>query len=229
MELIAVTAGGISVYTYGLINLAAILAGLLAACGNFRLHGQDWKRLEDLLLWGLPLSLLAGRLAYVLCHWNEFSSAPLTTLCFWHGGISYYGVIPALFFTVFAYCQIHGFNPWRWMDLLIPAFLLATAVQDLSLSSLQTGAGTSSLGGVAAGSAWMEYIEFQFRPLNVQEMGHFHSVMLRGAQAEALVFLLISFISFWQSRHRTPWKDGSVALLGIGLVVFIRFCCGLLV
>ena len=116
MELIAVTAGGISVYTYGLINLAAILAGLLAACGNFRLHGQDWKRLEDLLLWGLPLSLLAGRLTYVLCHWNEFSSAPLTTLCFWHGGISYYGVIPALFFTVFAYCQIHGFNPWRWMD-----------------------------------------------------------------------------------------------------------------
>lgn len=220
MELIAVTVGGISLYTYGLITLGAILLGLLAACGNFRLHGEDVWRMEDLLIWSLPLSLVIGRLLYVVSNWNEFRFAPHTAFYLWHGGISCYAVIPVVFFTVYAYCQIHGFNAWRWMDLLLPAVLLAISLHDLG-ASLQMG-GTMSSSPIGLSDSDASYIDFRFHPFDVQGAGDFHTVLLHRAGLEGLAFLLIAALTLWQ-RRRLPWKNGSIALLGIGLFFLIRF------
>ena len=141
MGLIAVTVGGIPVYAYGLVLLAAALLGLLAAWVNVRAHGGESWRLEELLLYGMPIFLVGGRLAYVFCHWGEFSAAPFSVFCPWPGGISFCGGMLAFFFVVFAYSQIHGLNGWQWMDVLVPAILLAAAVHEAGSVALHWNAG----------------------------------------------------------------------------------------
>ena len=226
MGLIAVTLGGIPVYAYGLVVLSAVLPGLLVAWGNVRLHGEEFWRVEDMFLWGVPLSLLGGRIAYVFCHWGEFGAAPLSVFCIWQGGLSFYGGMLTFFFVVFAYSQIHGLDGWRWMDLLTPAFLLAVAVHGIGMFALQMNVGTPSSADPFGNRLLTEYVAFYFRPLDFQEEEYQRPIALFQAGLQFAVFLAVCFLAFWQRERRFPWPNGCVALLGVGLVALIRFACG---
>ncbi|MBQ7477732.1 MAG: prolipoprotein diacylglyceryl transferase [Selenomonadaceae bacterium] len=224
MGLVAVTLGGVPLYVYGLVVSGAVLLGILAAWVNVRTYGEEFWRVEELLLWGLPLSLAGGRLAYVFRHWGEFSTAPLSVFCIWQGGFSFLGAGLVGFFVVFAYSQIHGFDGWQWMDILMPAFLLAAAASDLgSLFLLGTGEALST--NLPEGHFMMEYVGFQFFSLGFREAEYLGKAALYQAGLQFLVFLAVVIIGVWQRQRRLPWAHGCVALLGMGLMAVIQFGC----
>lgn len=222
MEFFAFEAGGIFIYAYGLVLLAAVLSGLVAAWGNTRLQEEEFFRVEELLLWGLPLSIAGGRMVYVLTHWSEYSTSPLSVFCIWQGGISVYGGLAVFFFVLFAYSQIHGFDTWRWLDILAPALVLATAVYEMGILVLQWH-GISQLEGVLRDQPLAEYIDFYFHPMGT--VGPF-SVALVRTVLQFAVFCVVSMTVLSQRQRQFPWQPGCIALLGIGLAAFTRLLCG---
>ncbi len=222
MEFFALEVGGIFLYAYGLILLAAALSGIFAAWGNARLQGEEFYRVEEMLLWGLPLSIVGGRAVYVLFHWSEYGMAPLSVLCIWQGGISPWGGLAVFFFTLSAYSQIHGFDVWRWLDILAPSLLLVAAVYEMGILALQWH-GIPQLEGVMREQPLAEYVEFYFQPMWAGEPP---SAAVTRVALQFAVFLSVSLTVLWQRQRRAPWQHGCIALLGIGSLALVRVLCG---
>jgi len=227
MELVAVSAGGISIYAYGMVMLVAVSLGLLVALGNVRMHGWEPWRVEDMLLWGLPLAFLGGRMAYAAQHWLEFSASPISLFCFWQGGLSLYGSVLAFLFVVLAYSEIHGFDAWRWLDFFMPAIALVACVHGLGLYSLQfAGVLTLPVWEGFHGEFLGEWIGAVCRPLGLRDEEYFSLPAMVHACMQMLIFLGLEFAGIVQRQRRVPWASGCIFLLGACMMAIARLGCG---
>ena len=133
MGLIAWEGFGIPIYTYGLVVFAAVVLGAACAWVTLRLRGERTAPLLDLLVYGLPVALVFARLGFVLHNASQYSSQISEIFCVWHGGLSFYGGMLGFFLTVLGYSLVHGVSAWHWLDLLVPAFILAIVVYELGI------------------------------------------------------------------------------------------------
>lgn len=226
MGLVVGTVFGLPVYTYGLVVLAAVLLGAGVAWGNVRLHHEPTGPLLDLLLWGLPLALVCGRLGFVLHHLDRYTSHLLDVFCVTQGGLSFYGGMLGFFLAVCAYSLIHGVSAWHWLDLLVPALLIALAVHELGIFGMQLTMGSPFPADMPNDHTLAEYIEYRYRPMGFENMLYFFPVALYQAGLQLALFLVIALVAFVDGRLLHRLQPGCLFLLGLGGAATIRLGCG---
>lgn len=226
MGLIAGNVFGVPVYTYGLIVLTAVVLGAGVAWVNVRLHGERTGPLLDILLWGLPLALVFGRLGFVLHHFDRYASHLLDVLCVWQGGLSFYGGMLGFLLAIVAYSLIHGVSAWHWLDLLVPAFLIALAVHRLGIFGMQLTMGSPFPPDLPNDHTLAEYIEYRYRPLGFEDMLYFRPIALYQAGMQFAVFLVVVAAGWLDSHFLHRLKPGCLFLLGLGLAAAVRLGCG---
>ena len=224
--MIATVIGGVPVYTYGLLLLAAILVGTAAAWVNTRLHGESFAPVVDMLLWGIPLAAVCGHAGYVLSHFSEYSGDLLGVICLWQGGVSFYGSIFGGLLAVFGVCRVHGLDTWYWLDLLVPAFVLMIAAYEFGMFNLQQTLGMPLPRAVPNDHAIMEYVEYDYRPDGFKDNLYFQPIALYQSGMQFAVFVLMVLLTAVQALIHRPRQAGCLFLLGASLIAFVRCACG---
>ena len=226
MGLIAFSLGGVPVYSYGLIVLGAILLGSIAAWLNIRLHHENFSPVPDMLLWGLPLAIILGRLGFVLHHFERYTTHLWSILTIWQGGFSLYGAIAGFLVAVIGVCRVQGRDTWQWLDMLIPSWVLALVVIELGIFALQLNMGLPLSADMPNDHSLAEYVEYRYRPLGYGDNYYYQPIALYQAGLQLVVFLLLGLLTLVQLRWHRPRTAGCLFLFGTACIALIRFGCG---
>lgn len=227
MGLIVFSIGGIPVYLYGGIVMLAILAGILAAWINVRLHGEDFAPMVDVLLAGLPAGLIMARLGYVLGHWPSYAEHWSDIPCFWQGGLSLYGGMAGFLLVLWVYSRYFDMDIWYWLDLLVPALILCLAIDQVGRFASQMTVGMPLPHDLPNDHTLAEYIEYRYRPSGFENYEYFRPVALYQAFLQLVVFVFAILLTFWQSQ-RHFLVSGGIFLLSVVLLALVRCGCGFL-
>ncbi len=225
MGLIAFSLGSVPIYLYGLVVVLAVLLGMLTAWVSLRLRGESFAPVVDLMLWGLPVGFVFARMGYVVSHWGLYEGHWQEVFCLWQGGISFYGGAIGFLLVLFVYCNLQGLDVWYWLDVLIPAFLVGIAVNELGNFATQMTVGMPFPPNIPNDHTLAEYIEFRYRPSGFENYEYFHPVALYQMGLQLVALLMVSIVSVRSSR-RWRLQTGCIFALGMFLVALIRFGCG---
>ena len=106
MEFVAFYLGDINIYWYGLIIVFALLIGLGISKIMFKLYGEKFSPMWDLLIFIIPVSLICARIFYVIIHLDAYMSNIGQIFCIWQGGLSIYGALLGFLATSIVFCAI---------------------------------------------------------------------------------------------------------------------------
>ncbi|HID94572.1 MAG TPA: prolipoprotein diacylglyceryl transferase [Candidatus Latescibacteria bacterium] len=122
--------GTFPVHSYGLMLALALLLGLWLAVRRGRKAGIPSDKMMDVSVYGIIVGILGARLLYVVFHWHEFSTDPLSIINPFGPGrfgiaglILYGGLITGLVFTFFYFWK-QGIPLWKGFDVLAPSVAL---------------------------------------------------------------------------------------------------------
>ena len=102
---------GNGIYWYGIIIALGVLAAM-ALCLRLRNRfGMQEDHVLDIVLWGVPMSIIGARAYYVLFYQELYRGADGTfdwgaAIAIWDGGIAIYGAVIAALLTAVVYCRI---------------------------------------------------------------------------------------------------------------------------
>jgi phosphatidylglycerol:prolipoprotein diacylglycerol transferase len=125
---IAFSIGSLDVHWYGIILGTAALAGLLLAVREGKRFGLNPDFFLDLMLFGVPSSIIVARLYYVAFKWGYYKDHPGEILQIWNGGIAIYGALIGALLCGFFYIRAKGFNFWRVVDICAPSLLIGQMI-----------------------------------------------------------------------------------------------------
>lgn len=128
LDPIAFELGPITVHWYGIILGLAALAALLIAIQEGKRFGIIPDFFLDLMLYGVPSSLIVARLYYVLFKWDYYSEHPGEIIQIWNGGIAIYGALIGALICGFFYIRAKGYSFWRIVDVCAPSLLIGQAI-----------------------------------------------------------------------------------------------------
>lgn len=225
MGLIVFSVGGVSVYLYGIVVIAAILTGMLTAWFYIRLQGEHFAPVVDFLLCGLPMGFIVARLAYICTHWQFYEGHGLDVFRLWQGGISLYGGAAGFLAAMFLCCKWKDLDFWRWLDLLAPAFVIGLAINELGNFATQMTVGTPFPPNLANDHTLAEYIEFKYRPSGFENYEYFRPVALYQMFMQMGLFLLLTGLTIYRAWYKRL-SAGIIFLLGVIGLAAIRFGCG---
>ncbi|QVK21121.1 prolipoprotein diacylglyceryl transferase [Mycoplasmatota bacterium] len=117
--------GRLSIQFYALAILIGILTALWLAyreVTKLRLNPDD---LSDGFIYGLIYGILGARLYYVIFEWSEYKDNVITALYIWNGGLAIHGTILAVGIFLYFYVKKRNLNIFKYIELLVPGFLLA--------------------------------------------------------------------------------------------------------
>lgn len=128
LDPIAFELGPITVHWYGIILGLAALSALLIAIQEGKRFGIVPDFFLDLMLYGVPSSLIVARLYYVLFKWDYYSEHPGEIIQIWNGGIAIYGALIGALICGFFYIRAKGYSFWRIVDVCAPSLLIGQAI-----------------------------------------------------------------------------------------------------
>ena len=141
--------GPLTIRWYGVLMVAAVLAGAYVARIEAKQRGEDPEHVANLLIWCLIFGIVGARLYHI------FSSPPgasrdfsyyfveqpfvrlilfgipvlfPTALFIWQGGIGIFGALLGGVVAVIIYSRRHRLDGWRWLDIVSPGMLLGQAI-----------------------------------------------------------------------------------------------------
>lgn len=138
MNPIAIEIGPFALRWYGLLIVTGALVGAWISARVARWRGQNPDHVWDMLVFGLLLGILGGRLYHVISSpagtnlgWRYyFVEHPFTTiqlgglaipfptaLAIWEGGLGIYGGILGGALAVWIYTRRHNLNVLQWLDI----------------------------------------------------------------------------------------------------------------
>jgi phosphatidylglycerol:prolipoprotein diacylglycerol transferase len=89
--------GPLSVRWYGLMYVAGITVGLLAAWPYAKSKGLTWNQLSTFLIWAILAGFVGARLYYVIQQpLGPYFHEPWRILAVWEGGMAFYGAVFAV-------------------------------------------------------------------------------------------------------------------------------------
>lgn len=128
LDPVAFAIGPITVHWYGIILGLAALAGLLIAVQEGKRFGLSSDFFLDLMLYGVPSSIIVARLYYVAFKWGYYKDHPGEIIQIWEGGIAIYGAIIGALVCGFFYIRAKGYSFWRIVDICAPSLLIGQMI-----------------------------------------------------------------------------------------------------
>ncbi|WNF36548.1 prolipoprotein diacylglyceryl transferase [Bacillaceae bacterium IKA-2] len=125
---IALDLGFITIYWYGLIIGFGAFLGYLIANREAVKRGLPKDMFADLLLYAIPIAIVAARLYYVIFKWDYYSQNPGQILAIWEGGLAIHGGLIGAFITAYIFAKKRGVSFWKLGDIAAPSILLGQAV-----------------------------------------------------------------------------------------------------
>lgn len=122
--------GPVRIHIYALCILAGIVIATLLT--NSRLTargGEKWITL-DIILWAVPIGIVAARFYHVFTHPNDYfyAGANLAKVFYiWEGGNAIFGALIGGAVGVLIGCHYTGIRFWSFADALAPGLLIAQA------------------------------------------------------------------------------------------------------
>ncbi|MHA0858356.1 prolipoprotein diacylglyceryl transferase [Paenibacillus sp. CMAA1364] len=125
---VAISIGALQVHWYGLILGLGALAGIMLAIREGKRFGISSEFFMDLLLIGVPSSLIGARIYYVAFKWEDYKDNFWDVFKIWNGGIAIYGaLIGAIIFAIF-FTRYKGYKFWRIVDICAPGLLIGQII-----------------------------------------------------------------------------------------------------
>ncbi len=181
-RLVEFDAFGGGIYYYALIICAGfILAWLYISHEDKKLKGKN-DRILDMVLIGLPVSIIFARAYYVIFSFDSYKDNLLDIFKVWNGGIAIYGGIIGAFLTVFLYCRKNELSVIYYLDLLAPALMIGQAL----------GRWGNFVNGEAFGSLTSENY---LLGMMVNGEGPYHPTFFYESMGNALGFLILHSIT----------------------------------
>ena len=125
---VAIQLGSLSIYWYGIIIIAAIVAAYFYSIKEAKRIGFDTETISDVLLVALPSAIVCARLYYVVFSWSDYASNPIDIIKIWEGGLAIYGGVIGAVASVIIYCKISKKSFWDIADIAMPSILLGQAI-----------------------------------------------------------------------------------------------------
>ncbi len=125
---IAFSLGPITVYWYAIFIVTGILAGFLFALHEAKRLNLNTEVIYDLVLWGLPISIICARLYYVVFAFDEMRGDILNVFKIWDGGIAIYGAVIGAAITGLVYCHIKKIKVGLVFDVSAIPLMLGQAI-----------------------------------------------------------------------------------------------------
>lgn len=128
LDPIAFSLGSLKVHWYGLILGLGALVGLMLATREGRRFSISSEFFMDLMLMGVPSSIIGARIYYVGFTWDEYKDNPIDVFKIWNGGIAIYGALIGAVIFAFFYTRYKGYNLWRILDICAPGLIIGQII-----------------------------------------------------------------------------------------------------
>lgn len=125
---IAFSLGPITIYWYAIFIVAGIVAGFLFALHEAKRLNVDTEVIYDLILWGLPISVICARIYYVVFSFDEMRGSILNVFKIWDGGIAIYGAVIGAVLTGIIYCKVKKIKIGLIFDVCAIPLMLGQAI-----------------------------------------------------------------------------------------------------
>ncbi len=123
--------GPLTIHTYALCIIAGIFAAALITDRRLRQRGVEPWTVIDIVLWVVPLGIIAARFYHVFTHMSDYfyPGANLwNVFAIWDGGNAIYGSLIGGAIGAYIGCRRAGLRFWAFADALAPALLIAQAI-----------------------------------------------------------------------------------------------------
>ena len=128
MNQIFFSIGGINIYWYSILMIAAIYIGYLLAIKEARRVGIGSSFMSDLIFYMIPIGVIGARIYYVIFDFEYFKDNLLDIIKIWEGGIAIYGAVIAGFFFLVYYARKRGQPIFKTTDVIVPSLILGQAI-----------------------------------------------------------------------------------------------------
>ena len=121
-------AGGVTIYSYGVLLAAAYLLGLQFALMRARHRGLDGQRVMDLGIWIIISALLGAKLLLLVVDFRQFTANPRDLLGLARSGGVFYGGLIGAVTVALVYLRRHKMPLWTTTDVFAPGIALGHIV-----------------------------------------------------------------------------------------------------
>lgn len=125
---IAFHLGPIEVHWYGLFIASAVIIAVTLAVREGKRRGVDPDDIYDMILWALPVAIIAARTYYVAFEWPYYSQHLGEIIRIWDGGIAIYGSLIGAGLVVYFFCRSRFIPVWLMLDIAAPAVIMAQGI-----------------------------------------------------------------------------------------------------
>jgi phosphatidylglycerol:prolipoprotein diacylglycerol transferase len=128
MHPILFEAGGLTIYSYGVLLAAAYLLGLQFALMRARARGLPSQQIMDLGIWIIISALVGAKLLLLVVDFDQFTSNPRDLLSLARSGGVFYGGLIAAVAVALIYLRRHKLPLWTTTDVFAPGIALGHIV-----------------------------------------------------------------------------------------------------
>ncbi len=128
MDRIAIDLGFVQIYWYAIFIMSGIVIAYTIARKLVKEKNIPLQHFENLVFYGLIISIIATRLYYVIFNWELYSDDPITIITEFGSGLAIHGGIIGAFSWIFYYCRKHKINMWDTFDIGATGFLIAQSI-----------------------------------------------------------------------------------------------------
>lgn len=128
MDKVAIDLGFVSIYWYAIFILSGIVIAYTIARQLAKEKNIPLKLFDDLIFYGLIISIICTRLYYVIFNWSMYSGDIISIINVRDGGLAIHGGIIGAFTWGYYYCKKHNLNLWDAFDIGATGFLIAQSI-----------------------------------------------------------------------------------------------------
>jgi len=212
MHPILVQIGPVTIRYYGVMYVVAIAVGfwLLAREVRRKKIPLSSESLLDLVLWTIPIAIIAARLYYVAFQWDYYGRNLVDIVKIWQGGLAIHGGVLGGILAVFLFSRYKKVPFWALTDAMVPSLILGQAIGRIGnlMNGDAYGVPTTLPWGIrfpADSPAGMAYPGMATHPSMIYEM----------------ILNLMAFAYLWAIRKR-GYKDGFSTAMYFILYAVIR-------
>ncbi|MGM0445706.1 MAG: prolipoprotein diacylglyceryl transferase [Bacillota bacterium] len=125
---IAFRIGSLTIHWYGLIISFALLLGFSLVIYRSKNTEIPTEFFLDFFIIGIPVSLIAARLYYVIFNFDYYIRYPLEIIAIWKGGIAIHGAVIGGLIVLILLTKKRQLSFLKVVDIIAPALILGQAI-----------------------------------------------------------------------------------------------------